>query len=278
MGFEGDYVNELNLAAKTGTSPAAARANLMALEEMGWLTCTKRQKGSAAKYKLAPLPKRAQDASLAFAGVVELLGDRTLLEAAGAEGQGEVDEDLSSLLADQANDVYAVQVLESARHAAWSYSRPTSRAAPGDESAASASLVHRDWVYLWAVATGADPASLGLSKRECTNARRDLRLAQVGPSFEGSLMDQLHRIAERTGATDRYRSAWAVLMDWVRSANSVARTELEGGPGIDGGPDRIPSWTASPDLLRSGLEARFTAAGYSANQAAALSRAAVPVA
>lgn len=335
-GFEGDFVNELNLAVRTGTSPAAARANLKALEAMGWLTCTKKQKGSAAKYKLAPLPKKVESAALPFLGVVELLGDRTMLEASahalsqtmsfGGDSDDEVDEDLAAVLADQPVDAYACQVLESAPHAAWGYSRPSAKAdrIPG----APADLVTRDWVYLWAVATGADPASMGLSMRECTSARRDMRLAQVGPSHPGTLTEQLDRVAAQTGATDRYRAAWAarneakakranavrsiqtqagrnqagpgrlkvvvdriatgmppvphdgpskqVLMDWLRSANVVARTELEGGPGVDGGPDRLPSWTASPDLLRDGLAVRFTAAGYDEIQSAALSRAAVP--
>lgn len=262
-GFEGDYVNELNLAAGTGTSPAAARANLQALEAMGWLTCTKRQKGSAAKYKLAPLPKRVETASAPFLGIIELLGDRTMLMASDDDlgqkmsleandlGQNmsqadggevmdvEVDEDLAAVLADQPDDAYAVQVLESARHAAWTYSRPSAKADRTTGPDAPADLVVRDWVYLWAVATGADPSSLGLSVRECTSARKDLKRSEVGPAYPGSLTEQLDRVAARTGATDRYRAAWAVRNEARVKRTTAARAIQTAAGRNQTGPDRL---------------------------------------
>lgn len=205
-GMDAVYVPEADLAVRMGVTRGTARSALATCESLGWLRATKRPQGSAALYKITRLPRSVENAALAHWDLAERLGDPD-----GAAGWDDVDVDpeIAELLAGLPDVGWAVQVFESVDHPAWSYSKV--RGGPR-------ALTRAHWLVLLADQAAVDVVQLGALDRVVRSVRRDLDRAGVGPAHGGSLVDQLDRVAEESGALARHREAWA-----VRSAEKARR-------------------------------------------------------
>jgi hypothetical protein len=236
-GFRGGRIGEEDLAVSLGVSRPAARRALQAAEALGWFRCTSRRKGGASRYVFAlPLPAVTAEAVAEHLELFALLGNPDLM-AQAIKADDAMDPDLRIELAPATDVTRALRILLSAPHAAWSYGAAKGDGSHVRDGVALPALDHRDWLVLFADAAGADAVALGMTERSVRASRRDLKAAGIGAAYPGTLDEQLHSYAARSGARPRHDEAWARRNDarraravQVQAHQAEKRTRLTYGP------------------------------------------------